>query len=53
MVNENKKIGEEVPDLNIAEAIHDLQDSQMIVWNKEKTKIGLKYSSETRKTINF
>lgn len=30
------KIGEEVPDLNIAEAIHDLQDSQMIVWNKEK-----------------
>lgn len=37
------KIGEEVPDLNIAEAIHDLQDSQMIVWNKEKTKIGLKW----------
>lgn len=37
------KIGEEVPDLNIAEAMHDLKDSQIIIWNKDKTKIGLKW----------
>ena len=37
------KIGEDVPDLNIAEAMHDLKDSETIVWNKDKTKIGLKW----------
>lgn len=36
------KIGEDVPDLNIAEAMHDLKNSEIIIWNSDKTKIGLK-----------
>lgn len=36
------KIGEDVPDLNIGEAMHDLKDSEVIVWNDDKTKISLK-----------
>lgn len=37
-----ERIGEDVPDLNIAEALHSLKDKNIILWNKEKTKIGLK-----------
>lgn len=36
-----KCIGEDVPDLSIAEALHSLKDKELIFWNKEKTKIGL------------
>lgn len=38
-----KRIGEDVPDLNIAEALHSLKDNGVIVWNEDKTKIGLAY----------
>lgn len=38
-----ERIGEDVPDLNIAEAMHSLKDKNIIIWNKEKTKIGLKW----------
>lgn len=35
------KIGEDAPDLNIAEALHSLKQDNVITWDKEKTKIGL------------
>lgn len=35
------RIGEDIPDLIIAEALHSLKNQNIILWNKEKTKIGL------------
>lgn len=35
-----EQLGEEVPDTNITEAIHEIEDS--LWWNEEKSKIGLK-----------
>lgn len=41
-------LGDEVPDANITEAIHDMEDS--LWWNEEKTRIGLgKYYNIERK----
>lgn len=37
------KIGEDVPDLRIAESLHLLKERNVITWNKEKTRIGLTY----------
>ena len=37
------RIGEDVPDLNIAEALHSLKDQGLVMWNKDKTKIGLSW----------
>lgn len=45
------RIGEEVPDLNIAQSLHELKDEDTIIWNDEKTKIGLKYYYNLEKQI--
>lgn len=45
------KIGEDVPDLNIAQSLHELKSENVILWNEEKTKIGLKYYYNLEKQI--
>lgn len=45
------RIGEDVPDLNIVEALHDLKNRELIIWNEDKTKIGLKYYYDLEKQI--
>ena len=46
------RIGEDVPDLNITEAIHDLKKKDIIIWNEDKTRIGLKYYYDLEKKIS-